>query len=243
MHDQPTPTHEPLAAPQPPAPEAQQPALERDEWFDEPETLPRRPRRRLLTPLPVALVCVLLSACGFIVGVLVEKGQGAGSSGAAGPGGSALRSRFAALRSAAAAGGAGSAASVGTSAGGAGPSPGAGFGSPAGTATVGQVAFVHGSTLYVTNSAGNTVKVKTSSSSKVTKTVSGKVQSIRPGEQVVISGTSAADGTVTASSIRVGSDAAGAVGGLVLPGGTGSKSSSGSSGTSSSSGPALFGSG
>jgi hypothetical protein len=244
MNDRPTHSHEPLEAPQPDSREAAEAMHERDEWFDEPEGLPRRPRRRLLTPLPVALLCVLLTACGFIGGVLVEKGQG-GSGGAGAAGGSALRSRFAALRSAAAAGSAGSAGLSGAFAGGAaqsaGTSPAAGFGSgAAGGATVGQVAFVQGSTLYVTDSAGNTVKVKTSASSKVTKTVSGKVQSIRPGEQVVVSGPAAVDGTVSAESIRVGAEGGSALGALAGLGGTSSRSSSGNS---SSSGPALFGSG
>ncbi len=43
------------------------------------EELARRPRRRLLgtggNPIPLALLGVLLIACGFIGGVLVEKGQ------------------------------------------------------------------------------------------------------------------------------------------------------------------------
>ncbi|MGA9285822.1 MAG: hypothetical protein WBV85_10310, partial [Solirubrobacteraceae bacterium] len=59
-----------------------------EQWLEEsaePE-LPRRPRRRLLTPIPLALTGVLLIACGFIGGVLVEKGQSSSSSssGAAG---------------------------------------------------------------------------------------------------------------------------------------------------------------
>ena len=73
-----------------------------------PEELPPRPRRRLLgaggNPISLALLGVLLLACGFIGGVLVEKGQT--SSSAAGSGAAAgLAARFAALRGA---GGAGS---------------------------------------------------------------------------------------------------------------------------------------
>ena len=76
-------------------------------WLDEPEELPRRPRRRLLTPLPLALLGVLLIACGFIGGVLVEKGQKhPRAARPAAPLG--LASRFAALRGGAA--GAGDAA-------------------------------------------------------------------------------------------------------------------------------------
>jgi hypothetical protein len=97
----------------------------------------------------------------------------------------------------------------------------------------------------VTDSSGNTIKVKTSGASTVTKTVSGSVHSIRPGEQVVISGTRAANGTVTAESIRVGGGAAGLAGlfGGATGASTGKTGSSSGTGSSSSGGPALFGSG
>jgi hypothetical protein len=223
MTDQPTESHEiPVAT----SHEPYQAEEERDGWFDEPDELPRRPRGRLLTPLPVELLCVLLTAGGFIGGVEVEKGQ-EGSAGSSGSGGSGLAGRFAALRSAA-----------GKSATGAGSASGAGPGG----ATTGQVAFVQGSTLYVTDSSGNTVKVKTSGASTVTKTVSGSVHSIRPGEQVVISGTTASSGTVTAESIRVGGGAAGGLAGL-FGGGAGSSTGSSTSTSTSSGGPALFGGG
>ena len=62
---------------------------QQEQWLEEPAEpeLPRRPRRRLLTPIPLALMGVLLIACGFIGGVLVEKGQN--SSGSSGGGGGA----------------------------------------------------------------------------------------------------------------------------------------------------------
>ncbi len=230
MTDQPTDSHQiPVAGAQ----EPYEPDEAPDGWFDEPEELPRRPRGRLLTPLPVALLCVLLTACGFIGGVLVEKGQ-EGSGGTSAATASGLAGRFAALRSAAGRSGAGLGAGTGTaSAGGAG-------------ATSGQVAFVQGSTLYVTDSSGNTIKVKTSPASTVTKTVSGSVHAIRPGEEVVISGTTASNGTVTAESIRVGGSAASGLAGLFGAGaGTGTSTSTGGSSTGSagSGGPALFGGG
>ena len=59
---------------------AYEPIEDGDEWLEEPAELPRRPRRRLLGPIPLALLGVLLVACGFIGGVLVEKGQGSSSS-------------------------------------------------------------------------------------------------------------------------------------------------------------------
>ncbi|HTA05921.1 MAG TPA: hypothetical protein VK774_06135, partial [Solirubrobacteraceae bacterium] len=63
-------------------------------WAQDEQELPRRPRLRLLTPLPVALLLGLTLAGGFIAGVLVEKGQGEPASG----GGGALASRLTGLR-------------------------------------------------------------------------------------------------------------------------------------------------
>jgi hypothetical protein len=245
---------------------AHEPVEGREEWLEEPEEpeLPRRPRRRLLGvggnragghPIPIALLAVLLIACGFIGGVLVEKGQSS-SSGTGASGG--LAARFAALR-----GGAGAAggASAGTSAGGAGFSRGATGGSGAGAfaggagagggagATIGQVAYVSGHTLYVTNSEGNTVKVTTSAASTVTKTVKADVKGIHPGETVIVTGSAGANGAISAESVRVSE--AGAGGGLGAlfgsPSGSsrgGGNSGGGGSGGSSGAGsgePALFG--
>ena len=216
--------------------------VEEGGWLDEGEELPRRPRRRLLTPVPIALAAALLTACGFIGGVLVEKGQGtsSGSTGTAG----GLTARFAGLRAAqgtgaGAAGASGSGASAGGFAGGAGG---------AGDATTGQVAFIHGSTLYVTNAQGNTVKVNTSPASTVTKTVSSSVKAIHPGETVVIVGATGAGGTVSAESIRVGGG--GGLGSLFggssgSAGGTGASSggTGAGGGGAGNGGPALFGGG
>jgi hypothetical protein len=205
-------------------------ASEHEPWLEEDfAPLPPRPRRRLLAPAPLALLAVLLLACGFIGGVLVEKGQN-GSSGAASTGASGFAARLRGL--------AGS-----RSAAGAGASPFAGAAGGAG-ATVGTVAFLSGNTLYVTSGEGNTVKVETSAATSVTKTVKTAVRKIHPGESVTVTGTAAADGTVTAAAIRVGTSAVGGLGAL-LGGANGSAGgSSGSSGSSrSSEGPALFGAG
>jgi hypothetical protein len=209
---------------QPHQPDTYEPIDEPDEWLEEPVELPRRPRRRLLSPVPIALLGVLLTACGFIGGVLVEKGQTSSGS----PTGSAasLASRFARLRSAAS----GAAGGLG----------GGGFGAGAGAgATVGSVAYISAGTLYVITAEGNTVKVTTSAATTVTKTVTADVKGIHPGETVTVTGASGANGAVSAETIRVG--AGGAGGGLgALFSGSGS---SGSSGASSGGGPALFGNG
>ena len=81
----------------------------------------------------------------------------------------------------------------------------------------------------MTNAEGNTVKVKTSTGSAVTKTVKTDVKGIHPGETVLITGPTAKDGSVTAESIRVGSTG----GGLgALFGGAGAGGGSGGGGGS-----------
>ena len=224
---------------------------EQDAWLDDDvEELPPRPRRRLLAPVPLALLAALLIACGFIGGVEVQKGQeGSPATGT----GSGLAARFAALRrgAGAGAGGAAAAGGSGASGGGFGALRAAGGGAGAGGGvTTGEVAYVHGNTLYVTTNEGNTVKVTAAAGSKVTKTVSTKPSSINPGTTVVVVGSQAKDGSISASSISVG---AGALGGALRFGGSGAagtSSSGAAGGGTSSSGaggggeaPKLFGSG
>jgi hypothetical protein len=205
-----------------------------DTWAEEPlEELPPRPRRRLLgtggNPIILALLGVLLIACGFIGGVLVEKNETPSSSGS---GAAGLASRFAALRGAAStgsttssgAGGTNGAAGSGAAGGGAGGAGGfAGrFGGAAG-ATVGEVSYISGSTLYVTNAEGNTVKITTSPASSITKTVKSDVHGIHPGETVVVRGSKGTNGAVTAESISVSASGltSGGLGALFGGGGAG----------------------
>lgn len=221
-----------------------------EQWpEDDPESeLPARPRRRLLgvggNPTPLILIGILLIACGFIGGVLVEKSQSSSSS--AGGGASGIASRFAALRGAAGASAGGSASfSRGGSSGGSGAGLLGGGGAGAGP-TVGQVSYVSGHTLYVTTSEGNTIKVTTSAGSTVSKTVKSDVKGIHPGETVIVTGSPGANGAVSAEAIRVSE--AGASGGLGAlfggglrgaggrgagGGGSGGNSSGGSGGNSS----------
>ncbi|HEV2944799.1 MAG TPA: hypothetical protein VGX26_06790 [Solirubrobacteraceae bacterium] len=210
---------------------AYDPAAEDDQGWEEPvEDLPRRPRRRLLgvggNPIALALLGVLLIACGFIGGVLVEKGQSTSSS-SAGTAGTGLASRFAALRG----GGIG----------------GGGSGGGAGTtgATAGQVAYVSGSTLYVSTTEGNTVKVTTSPASTITKTVKAEVKGIHPGETVLVTGTAGKNGAISAESIRAGAGTAGGGGLGALFGGSGAGGGGrgGTGGSSTGGEPALFGKG
>jgi hypothetical protein len=220
-----------------------------EEWEEPIESLPHRPRRRLLgkggNPLALSLLGVLLLACGFIGGVLVEKGQTSSSSSSSGASG--LAARFAALR-----GGTSSAGSSTTGSSGGAGSTGAGFGGSTGAGaagftrpTAGTVAYLAGSTLYVTNSEGNTVKVQTSAGTTVNKTVKSTVKDIHPGETVTVTGATGSNGAITAESISAGASGGG-LSALFGGGGAGSsggaRSGTGSAGGSSN-GPALFGSG
>jgi len=230
MSDEPVspPTQDPGSDAAVPEAGSYEPAYENNEWLEGPdEELPRRPRRRLLSPLPLALLGVLLTAVGFIGGVLVEKGQSSSSS----SGGSSLASRFAALR--------GTASSTGT----AGTAGAAGAGGAAGgfsRPTAGTVAYLDGSTLYVTNSEGNTVKVITSDATTVSKTVNSSVKDIRPGETVTVRGATGSGGAITAETLTVGSSGSGLAG---LFGGSSSGSSSAGGASSSGGTPSLFGGG
>jgi hypothetical protein len=200
------------------------------------DELPARPRRRLLTPATVALMLVLFAACGFLGGVLVEKGQTSSSatlaSTATGAG------RFGGAGTGATGAGGGAAAGGGFAS-----RLGSAFGGGAGgatTPTIGTVTNISGDKLYVTTTAGTMVEVITTPESKVTKSESVGRRSVHPGDSVVISGLRASNGTVTASSVTdSGSSASAAGGGFAsLFGGQGASSGA----TSSSGGTAsLFG--
>jgi hypothetical protein len=159
------------------------------------DELPRRPRRRLATPVTATLSVVLIAALGFIGGVQVQKA--AGDSPAA-----ATPARFATRGGGLTGGGAAGAGGGGAS-----------------DATVGSVANVAGRTIYVTDASGNTVRVKTSKSSKVTRNAVSAVGAIHPGDTVVVQGAKASSGTVTATSIAA--TAKNAAGAGLLGGGLG----------------------
>jgi hypothetical protein len=134
------------------------------------EELPRRPRRKLVTPLTATLVAVLIAALGFIGGVQVQKSS---ADSAASP------------------------RAAGFTRGG-GFTPGGGGSSDA---TVGTVANVNGKTLYITDSSGATIRVKTTSNSKVARTAVAKVGAVHPGDTVIVQGTKSSSGTVKATAV------------------------------------------
>jgi hypothetical protein len=162
-----------------------------DDWEPAPEerALPPRPRRRLVTPASAVLAAVLIAAVGFIGGVEVQKGQ-------------------ADQGSATGAGAAGGRAALAAGAGGGARGGFAGRGGAQGNATIGSVANKRGSTLYVKDSDGNTVRVKTTSHSKINRTATASVGAIHPGDTVIVQGTKSSGGTITATQVNATSSAA-----------------------------------
>jgi len=194
------------------------------------------PAKRRLPMLTAVLAVALLAAGAFIVGAEVQKHWGASSSGS-GAGASSFASRF---------GGAGRTGTTTGTTTGSGSTRAGAFGALAGGgATIGTVSVIKGSTLYVTDTSGNTVKVVTSPGSTVSKTVTTNVKAIRPGDTVVVRGTTGKNGNVTAQSITLGSGGAGSLfGGFGGRGsGSGSGGASGFGGGSSGGGATGFGGG
>jgi hypothetical protein len=210
-----------------------QPDLEAHDHEDDGfgETLPVRPRRPFLTKWSAGLMALTLGGIGFYVGVRVEKSKFPSTTGSGAGAFAALRAGFGGtsttggtgttaggLRSRTGTGGSGSFAGGGGFA--------AAFGGAGSNATIGSISSVSGRTIYVTGTSGNTVKVKLSSQTTITKSESVRRSKIYPGDEVVIEGASGKGGTVTATSVTDSG---------ARSTGTGASSSTGGSGTSSSS--------
>jgi hypothetical protein len=150
-------------------------------------------RKRRLPRLTMALAAFLVVALTFAVGAEVQKHYGK-SSASAGSGAAGAAAAFGRARAAGGFGGGGAA--------------GGGFGAAA-SGTTGTVTLIKGTTLYVTDSSGTTSMVKTSASSRVTKTVTSSVKNIAPGSVVTVVGPQANDGSYTATSIVVSNGANG----------------------------------
>jgi hypothetical protein len=156
------------------------------------EPLPRRPRRQFLNRRSAALAALVTCAVGFYAGVRVEKGQ--------------LSSSSTGLRLPASAGaGATRASGSGTRAAGGGVRtggfPGFNGGAPGGSASVGTVSSVNGKTLVLTETSGNTVRVRLTSSTKISKSQSVSRKAVRPGDAIVVQGAANEQGTTVAASL------------------------------------------
>jgi hypothetical protein len=162
------------------------------------EILPPRRRGLRFGRAATTLSVVLTLALGFIAGVEVQKSQGAPAAGAA-QGGPAFAAR---------AGGTG-----GGRMGPLGGFPGA-VGGGSSDLVSGTVANKKGRYVYVKDADGNVVRVKTSSTSTITRNAASSTSAIHPGDTVVVQGAKSKDGTVVAT--RVNATAQG-----VSPGGGG----------------------
>jgi hypothetical protein len=140
----------------------------------------------------------LLAAATFLGGIEAQK-QWGGSSSSSGGGG--FPGRAAAVGAGA---GNGTGSATGNGAQGA-NGAGGGFARPGGGGlTTGTVKLVQGSTIYVTTTDGNTVKVTVPSSTPITKSVTTKLSGVHPGDTVTAVGTASSDGVVKATTVRLG---------------------------------------
>lgn len=207
--------------------------------LDNDVVLPRVRRKRL--PLLTALLAVsVVAGVGVVGGILIQKHWG-GSSAAGGAGGGGAAGRnfaaFAALRGGGPAGAtAGAGSATGATANG--PGGGRGFGGGFG-GTAGTVKAIDGTTLYVTDTTGNIVKVTTTPALTVRVTKNGTLQDVKPGDSVVVIG-QATGGVVAATAITEGATGGGFGGfgrGGAGGGATGSANGSGTTGSGASQPP------
>jgi hypothetical protein len=166
-----------------------------DDWSDDDDgdftPPPRRPRRRLVTPVTAALAGVLIAALGFLAGVEVQKHSGSSSASSGTPSGLPTFARG------------GNFPGGGAAPGGA---PGFGGGGQQGdNGTQGTVSYVKNGLLYVKDSNGNTVKVKVSDGTDVTRTAAAAAGQVHPGDTVIVQGKKAGS-TITATSVTAVAD-------------------------------------
>jgi hypothetical protein len=168
---------------------APRPPWEADDGDDEWQV--SAPSNRLKMRLPTAILLALLLAAGaFWGGAAVQRSDGSSSGLASAFAGAAAR-----LRGGGAAGTAGAAGATGSS------GFASLFGGGGASATVGTVTDVQGSTIYITNSAGDIVKVVLSPTAKITRTATVSASGLTLGDTVIVQGATAKNGTVTATSV------------------------------------------
>lgn len=161
------------------------------------QPLPARRRGKALTRAGTVLAAVLIAALGFLGGVQAQKTQD-DSAGTGAPGG------FPGGRLPVGAGGA--------------PTGGDAQGSGA---TVGEVSSVDGSTFYVEDASGNTIRVRAGKKAKVSRNAVADADEIHPGDTVVVQGRTASSGTVVAATVVATASNAESGAGLLGFGGAG----------------------
>jgi hypothetical protein len=161
--------------------------------------LAARPPRLKLPKFTTALVAAALICAGFIGGALAQKHLGDNSSSTAGRPNISFAGTGTGTR-----GGTGGAGGFfgrgGAGTGGAG-------GGTGGSAITGTVTVVSGNTLYVTAANGSVYTVTTTGSTTINVTKVGSLSQLKPGQSVVIAGTSDNSGNVAATSITANSAA------------------------------------
>jgi hypothetical protein len=141
----------------------------------------RGPTNALRLRVPTAILCALaIAAGGFWGGAALQKShQSSGTS--------ALAALARSFRS----GASGASAASGAA---------RGFGTSTAAAT-GTVTAIQGNTIYVTNAAGNLVKVIVAGTTSITRNAKVAEGALLPGDTVIVDGSTAKSGVVTASSV------------------------------------------
>jgi hypothetical protein len=182
--------------PPPGAPEYQTMPLPQDDYVDDEdeEWVNQAPKGLRIAPITGILALVLFAVCGFWGGAVLQKHHDK-STRTTTTGAAAFAGLAAGRRAAAAAGGTGT--GTGTGATGA----GGGFGGRGGTA--GTVSDVEGSTVFLTDSAGNILKVNLAPTTRVTKTTSAAPSDIQLGDSVIVTGAKGTDGSTAAVTVVI----------------------------------------
>ncbi|WP_327679184.1 hypothetical protein [Kitasatospora sp. NBC_00458] len=167
------------------------------------------PPRRRLPWASLVLAGAVIATAAFAGGAWYQRDHGSGSGRTAAAGGQQPR---------AAASGFGANGNRRNGQGGQGTGTGqggqgqGGQGGQGGGFTRGTVKAVDGTTVYLTDANGNTVKVTTGDTTRVQLNKEGKVTDLQPGQSVTVVGTPAADGGYAATQLVEGATGFGAGG-------------------------------
>lgn len=169
-----------------------------EDFDDADDEFAPRPRQKL-SRASWLLVAAFVLGLGFLGGVLVQKHDGSTTTGS----GLTAAGARAAFGGAARGGFGGAAGAEGGAAGGLGGAAGGTGSGSASTvpAVIGQVVSVDAQTLVVKNLGGTQVTVHLTSTTTVTKALT--TADLKAGQTVAVSGTTAADASVTATNITI----------------------------------------